>query len=302
MTKDNKFLSNNLSEKWDVVEVRVWSDSDFPRISEFLIDLNKKWVEYIITINSAHRTPHAMIDSAKVFPEIKIPDWLNPKDYRIENKIKVSIAIAGGSAHIAWMTASETSTPVIALPVESSAWWLVDSTFSMINMPPWIPNWFVPNQKISYSMVKKIYDLKLPEWFSNIQISKDLITSIDEKLLKELWLTIWESPIWIELQNLHSKEKFETKYWIPIIIPVINEQLNFGNLKKMVNVNNEWFYMWLTLVKDIRTKNAIIYAAKILWIFNPEIRKKVEIFSDNLTKEVLWKNNNLFNEQFSKKV
>ena len=298
MKELDKFISEKISEKWDVVEIRVWSDSDFPRISELLKNLNKEWVQYILTINSAHRTPQAMIDSAKSFPEIKIPDWLKIVEYRIQNKIKISIAIAWGSAHIAGMTASETSTPVIALPVESSAWWLVDSTFSMINMPPWIPNWFVPNQEIATKMVKKIYDLKLPKWFSNIQISEELIQNIDKNLLSELWLTIWESPIWIEAQNIEKENIFKTNSEIPIIIPTITEQLNYKNLGKMENIKEEWFYMWLTLEKDIRTKNALIYAAKIIWIFNPEVKNKVEKFSQNLTNEVLWKNRKLFNKQF----
>ena len=298
MKELDKFISEKISEKWDVVEIRVWSDSDFPRISELLKNLNKKWVQYILTINSAHRTPQAMIDSAKSFPEIKIPDWLKIEEYKIQNKIKISIAIAWGSAHIAGMTASETSTPVIALPVESSAWWLVDSTFSMINMPPWIPNWFVPNQEIATKMVKKIYDLKLPKSFSNIQISEELIQNIDKNLLSELWLTIWKSPIWIEAQNIEKENIFKTNSEIPIIIPTITKQLNYKNLGKMENIKEEWFYMWLTLEKDIRTKNALIYAAKIIWIFNPEVKNKVETFSQNLTKEVLWKNRKLFNKQF----
>jgi len=298
MKELDKFISEKISEKWDVVEIRVWSDSDFPRISELLKNLNKEWVQYILTINSAHRTPQAMIDSAKSFPEIKIPDWLKIEEYKIQNKIKISIAIAWGSAHIAGMTASETSTPVIALPVESSAWWLVDSTFSMINMPPWIPNWFVPNQEIATKMVKKIYDLKLPKWFSNIQISEELIQNIDKNLLSELWLTIWKSPIWIEAQNIEKENIFKTNSEIPIIIPTITKQLNYKNLGKMENIKEEWFYMWLTLEKDIRTKNALFYAAKIIWIFNPEVKNKVETFSQNLTKEVLWKNRKLFNKQF----
>jgi 5-(carboxyamino)imidazole ribonucleotide mutase len=302
MKELDKYISKNISEKWDVVEIRVWSDSDFPRISELLKNLNKEWVQYILTINSAHRTAQAMIDSAKAFPEIKIPNWLNIEEYRVENKIKISIAIAcaiaWSSAHIAGMTASETSTPIIALPVKSSAWWLVDSTFSMINMPPWIPNWFVLNQEIATKMVKKIYDLELPEWFSNIKISEKLIKYIDKNLLLELWLTIWESPIWIEAQNIEKNNTFEPNSEIPIIIPTITEQLNYINLKKMENIKEKWFYMWLTLEKDIRTKNALIYAAKIIWVFNPEVRKKVEDFSKNLTNEVLWKNKKLFNKQF----
>jgi phosphoribosylcarboxyaminoimidazole (NCAIR) mutase len=86
--------------------------------------LNKEQVAYLLTIKSAYRTPQAMIDSARAFPEV----LMSSNDPTVSDqtthemlKVKFCIAIAGWSAHIAGMTASETSTPVIALPAESSA-------------------------------------------------------------------------------------------------------------------------------------------------------------------------------------
>lgn len=311
----NSFLSPelDLTKEQSIIEIRTWSNSDFKRITDFLENLNtnrinhiisnepaiRTWEEiinsYLLAVYSAHRTPQSMINSAKLFPEINIPEWISKQIQVIKSKIKLCVAIAGGSAHIAWMTASETSTPIIALPVESTAWGIIDSTFSMINMPPWIPNGFVPNQKVAANIVKKLYNLELPENFTNIQISESL--NIDKKLLNELGLTIWESPIWIDIQNIESDWYFTSENYISIIIPTIKEQLNWNNLAKMKNIKEEWLYMWLTIENDIRSWNALIYAAKIIWIFNPEVRKKVEIYSNNLTNEVLWINADLFEQQ-----
>lgn len=107
------------------IEVRVGSDSDLPRIQEVFFVLDQLDLDYELGILSAHRTPHEMMTKAQTLAE---------------EGFLVCIGSAGGSAHLAGMTASETPIPVIALPVKTSYLDGLDSLLSMVQMPPGIPN------------------------------------------------------------------------------------------------------------------------------------------------------------------
>lgn len=101
------------------------SDSDLPVMQAAAEILKKFEVGYEITIISAHRTPHRMIDYAS-----------NAKS----RGIKVIIAGAGGAAHLPGMVASITVLPVIGVPIKSSnsidGW---DSILSILQMPNGVP-------------------------------------------------------------------------------------------------------------------------------------------------------------------
>lgn len=101
------------------------SKSDLPVMkaaAEILEELN---VGFELTIVSAHRTPHRMIEYAEAARD---------------KGIKVIIAGAGGAAHLPGMVASITTLPVIGVPVKSSnsihGW---DSVLSILQMPGGIP-------------------------------------------------------------------------------------------------------------------------------------------------------------------
>jgi 5-(carboxyamino)imidazole ribonucleotide mutase len=87
--------------------------------------LDELGVSYELTVVSAHRTPHRMIEYAE-----------NART----RGIKVIIAGAGGAAHLPGMVASLTTLPVIGVPVKSSnsidGW---DSVLSILQMPSGIP-------------------------------------------------------------------------------------------------------------------------------------------------------------------
>lgn len=73
---------------------------------------------------SAHRTPDLMVEYAR----------------SAEGRgLRVIIAGAGGAAHLPGMTASETSLPVIGVPVQSKALQGVDSLLSIVQMPSGVP-------------------------------------------------------------------------------------------------------------------------------------------------------------------
>jgi 5-(carboxyamino)imidazole ribonucleotide mutase len=81
-------------------------------------------VSYDITVCSAHRSPklvHEYVSKAKT------------------RGIKVIIAGAGGSAHLAGVAASLTTLPVIGIPIKAKTLDGLDSLLSTVSMPPGIP-------------------------------------------------------------------------------------------------------------------------------------------------------------------
>lgn len=81
-------------------------------------------VEYDKRVYSAHRTPEALAE------------WL--KDGR-ERGFCAYIAGAGGAAHLAGVVASQTTLPVIGVPVMSQTLRGMDSLLSTVQMPTGIP-------------------------------------------------------------------------------------------------------------------------------------------------------------------
>ncbi|WP_153558534.1 5-(carboxyamino)imidazole ribonucleotide mutase [Roseimaritima sediminicola] len=73
---------------------------------------------------SAHRTPQEMMQYAAGARE---------------RGLRVIIAGAGGAAHLPGMVASETTLPVIGVPVQSRALQGLDSLLSIVQMPGGIP-------------------------------------------------------------------------------------------------------------------------------------------------------------------
>lgn len=101
------------------------SKSDLPIMQEAADILDELGVSYEITIVSAHRTPHRMIEYAE----------------GARNKgLKVIVAGAGGAAHLPGMVASISTLPVIGVPIKSrnsiDGW---DSVLSILQMPGGIP-------------------------------------------------------------------------------------------------------------------------------------------------------------------
>lgn len=108
-----------------LVGIIMGSDSDLP-VMQAASDILKKFgIPHEVTVVSAHRTPHRMIDYAK-------------KAKR--RGLKVIIAGAGGAAHLPGMVASVTVLPVIGVPIKSSnsidGW---DSVLSILQMPNGVP-------------------------------------------------------------------------------------------------------------------------------------------------------------------
>ena len=107
------------------VGIIMGSKSDYPVMNEAAKVLEDFDIEYDINIVSAHRTPEKMMDYSK-------------KAHL--NGISVIIAGAGGAAHLPGMVASNSSLPVIGVPIKSrnsiDGW---DSVLYILQMPAGVP-------------------------------------------------------------------------------------------------------------------------------------------------------------------
>ena len=100
------------------------SKSDWKGTMEYCSETLKQFgVKHDVRVISAHRTPkrlHKFLKNAE------------------KNKMEVIIAAAGMSAHLAGVTASLTTIPVLGVPTESKLKGL-DSLLSTVQMPSGIP-------------------------------------------------------------------------------------------------------------------------------------------------------------------
>ena len=106
------------------VAIVMGSQSDYATMQYCKKVLKILKIKHEIKIVSAHRTPDRMYKFAKTAEK---------------NNISVSIAGAGGSAHLPGMIAALTRIPVIGVPIESKKLKGLDSLLSIAQMPKGIP-------------------------------------------------------------------------------------------------------------------------------------------------------------------
>lgn len=106
------------------VSIVMGSDSDLLIMKEAAEILEEFKIGYEILILSAHRTPEETIAFSKK-SEIR--------------GIKVIIAGASGSAHLAGIIAANCCLPVIGIPIQSPALNGIDSLYSTVGMPSGVP-------------------------------------------------------------------------------------------------------------------------------------------------------------------
>ncbi|MDH3493339.1 MAG: 5-(carboxyamino)imidazole ribonucleotide mutase [Acidobacteriota bacterium] len=107
-----------------LVSIIMGSTSDWPTMKHAADVLNEFGVENECEVVSAHRTPDLLFEFAKSAEE---------------RGIEVIIAGAGGAAHLPGMCASQTTLPVLGVPVRSRALSGMDSLLSIVQMPAGIP-------------------------------------------------------------------------------------------------------------------------------------------------------------------
>ena len=152
------------------VGIIMGSKSDYSVMNEAAKVLEGFDVDYEINIVSAHRTPEKMMDYSK-------------KAHL--NGISVIIAGAGGAAHLPGMVASNSSLPVIGVPIKSrnsiDGW---DSVLSILQMPAGVPVATVAldgakNAGILAAQILSVSDKNLSEKI------KQYKTDLADKVLKD---------------------------------------------------------------------------------------------------------------------
>ena len=106
------------------VAIIVGSDSDLPIISSTVKTLDNLGIKSSVNVASAHRTPQ------------KVKQCVRSAQ---SNGAEVFIAAAGMAAALPGVVASETTQPVIGIPIEGKSLTGLDSLFSIVQMPPVIP-------------------------------------------------------------------------------------------------------------------------------------------------------------------
>ena len=155
------------------------SDSDLQTMQAAADILKEFGISHEVTVVSAHRTPHRMIEYAQ-----------KAKD----RGLKVIIAGAGGAAHLPGMVAAVTTLPVIGVPIKSSnSIDGGDSVLSILQMPNGVPVGTVAlnaskNAGILAAEILAISDESIAQKVSQYKnsLSNEVIEKV-EKLKKEGW-------------------------------------------------------------------------------------------------------------------
>jgi 5-(carboxyamino)imidazole ribonucleotide mutase len=107
-----------------VVGVVMGSSSDWDVMQHAVLILRQFDIEYEAQVLSAHRMPDQMFEYAKSAQQ---------------RGLRAIVAGAGGAAHLPGMLASQTSVPVLGVPVPSKYLRGEDSLLSIVQMPKGVP-------------------------------------------------------------------------------------------------------------------------------------------------------------------
>ena len=107
-----------------VVGILMGSDSDLPVMQEAGAMLQEFGIEYEMTVASAHRTPKKVLEYSATAEK---------------RGLKVIIAGAGWAAHLAGFVASQTTLPVVGVPIDSSPLKGLDALLATAQMPGGVP-------------------------------------------------------------------------------------------------------------------------------------------------------------------
>lgn len=163
-----------------LVGIIMGSDSDLDVMSQAAKTLDEFGVANEVRVVSAHRTPDEMASYASE---------------AASKGLKVIIAGAGGSAHLPGMTASETTLPVIAIPIKREhhgheAFW------SNIKMPSGVPLATMPengakNGALLAIRILALQDDELAKKYAGfVKKQHDAVLEVDAALKEKGWESI----------------------------------------------------------------------------------------------------------------
>lgn len=157
------------------VGIIMGSISDWETMRHACNVLEQLEIPYEKDVISAHRTPDKMFDYAK-----------SARD----RGLKVIIAGAGGAAHLPGMVASQTTLPVIGVPVQTKALNGLDSLLSIVQMPGGVPTATVAigkagatNAGILAAQILGIFDEKIA---ANLQRNREEMQDKVAEMREEL--------------------------------------------------------------------------------------------------------------------
>src|SRR5690242_2584878 len=107
-----------------IIGIIMGSDSDLPVMQETASVLKQFDIPYEIGVYSAHRSPHRTLEYVR-----------SARD----RGLKLIVAGAGASAHLAGVSAADTTLPVIGVPIDSSPLSGFDALLATVQMPPGVP-------------------------------------------------------------------------------------------------------------------------------------------------------------------
>jgi len=107
-----------------LVSIVMGSDSDLPVMKETIAILNDFNIPYEVFLTSAHRSPERTTKFARE---------------AANRGIKVIIAGAGAAAHLAGVITSQTTLPVIGIPIDATSLNGLDALLSTAQMPGGVP-------------------------------------------------------------------------------------------------------------------------------------------------------------------
>lgn len=151
------------------IAIVMGSISDWEQVQPATVIFDTLNIEYSKAIISAHRMPDEMFEFAK-----------NARKQGVE----VIIACAGGAAHLPGMIASQTTLPVIGVPIQSKALSGIDSLLSIVQMPAGVP---VATMSIGTSGAKNaaLYALRILSIYDDDIAQKLLMYQEEQKRLAQ---------------------------------------------------------------------------------------------------------------------
>lgn len=160
-----------------LVGIIMGSKNDLDIMSEAAKVLDELGIANEVRVLSAHRTPAETTDYVKSAKE---------------RGLRVIIAGAGGSAHLAGVTAAYTTLPVLSIPVKREGH-DHEALFSNIAMPPGIPLATMPenggkNAGLMAAGILSLTDAKIAESYKNYRVKESAaVKEADEQLQKVGW-------------------------------------------------------------------------------------------------------------------
>jgi 5-(carboxyamino)imidazole ribonucleotide mutase len=136
--------------KKPLVGILMGSESDLPVMEKAAEVLKEMGVPYEMEISSAHRLPEKTAQYAKTARK---------------RGVEVLIAGAGMAAHLAGALASNSTLPVIGVPIKSGALNGADALYSTVQMPPGVPvaTVGIDGAKNAAYLACEILSIKYPE-------------------------------------------------------------------------------------------------------------------------------------------